>query len=95
MGKKKSTSQFKKGDSIQVKEGVNLPEFSEFSCSGWTGMIVDLLGKKSDPKIVIEWDDSIIESMPAEYIKLCEEKQLFYRMACLTAPEVEPLTDSE
>ena len=93
MGKKKTTAKFKKGDPIQVKEGVNLPEFSDYSCSGWTGIIVDLLGKKSDPKIVIEWDDSIVESMPEEYIKLCEEKQLFYRMACLTAPEVEPLAE--
>ncbi len=94
MGKKKTSAKFKKGDRVQVKEGINLPEFSEYSCSGWTGTIVDLLGKKSDPKVVIEWDDAIIDSMPEDYVKLCEEKQLFYRMACLTGPEIETLSES-
>lgn len=95
MGKKKSSAKFQKGDRVKVKEGVNLPEFTEYSCSGWTGTIVDLLGKKTDPKVVIEWDEEIVEAMPADYVSLCEEKQLFYRMACLTGPEIETLDESE
>jgi len=59
-----------------------MPEFPDVACDGWTGTISETIGKKSDPKYVIEWDDAIVDALPKSYIDLCEEKKFFYRMAC-------------
>ena len=92
MSKKKTSDKLTVGTRIRTKTGVTAPEFPEVSCEGWTGRVNDLTGKKSDPKYVIEWDESIIESMPVAYVEQCEQKNLFYRMACFAGDELE-ITD--
>ena len=91
MSKKKASEKFSAGMRIRVKAGVAAPEFPDVLCEGWTGQVSELIGKKSDPKYVIEWDESVVEAMPASYVEQCEEKHLFYRMACFSADEIEPL----
>ena len=93
MSKKKATGKFSAGIRIRVKAGVAAPEFPDVLCEGWTGCIAELIGKKADPKYVIEWDESVVEAMPASYVEQCEEKNLFYRMACFTAEEIEQLDE--
>lgn len=89
MPKKKSTDRLSPGTRIRVKAGVCVPEFPEIHCDGWSGRIVELTGKKSDPKFVIEWDEATLQSLPASYVKECEQKGLFYRMACFTGDDLE------
>ena len=77
------------GTTIRVKGGVVSPEFPDFSYAGWAGSVVELTGKKSALKYVIEWDDRTIDDMPTEYRDLCEQNSLFYRMACFDANQIE------
>ena len=77
------------GSKIRVKAGVAAPDLADFSIEGWTGTIVELSGKKAKRKYIIEWDASTVEKLPADFIKQCEEKQLYYVMTCLTADDIE------
>lgn len=89
MPKKKATNRLSPGTNIRVKAGVCVPEFPEIPCEGWSGRIVELTGKKSNPKYVIEWDEQTLHSLPASYVDECEQKGLFYRMACFKGDEIE------
>lgn len=90
MAKKKSPGKLDVGIRIRAKAGVSAPEFPDVPCEGWTGTIIELSGKKSDPKYVIEWDESTVENMPADYKQQCEDQNLFYRMACFVRGEIDP-----
>ena len=89
MAKKKAAGKLSAGDTVRAKPGVTAPEFPDVLCEGWTGRIAELIGKKSDPKYVIEWDDEVVKAMPESYVKKCEETHLFYRMACFKGDEIE------
>ena len=91
MAKKKTASgrALAAGTQIRVRPGVAAPEFPAVPCEGWTGRIADMTGKKDDPRYVIEWDDETLRRMPADYVQQCEQRQLFYRMACLRPDEIE------
>jgi hypothetical protein len=90
MATKQATAKLPIGTSIVVCDGVDSPDFSDVSFAGWAGTIVELSGKKSDPKYIIEWDDATYEAMPASYRSRCEEQHLFDRMAYVTRPDIEP-----
>lgn len=79
------------GLNIRVKSGIASPEFPEFTYEGWSGTIVEQIGKKAAPKYVVEWNDATIESMPSEYRDRCEEEGLFYRMACFEFGQLEAI----
>lgn len=81
---KKATGKLKAGAKICVKPGMTAPELPDVSIAGWTGVISETAGKKSDPKYMVEWDEATLAQMPATYVQLCEDKQLYYRMACLS-----------
>jgi hypothetical protein len=81
------------GTVIRVKTGVTSPEFPEVSHAGWAGNVVELTGKKSALKYVIEWNDQTIDDIPTEYRDLCEQNNLFYRMACFDAKQIERIDD--
>lgn len=85
----KTAERLSVGTRIEVKPGVTSPEFPDVPCEGWSGTIVELIGRKSDPKYVVEWDERTIERMPEDYRDLCEENGLFFRMACFAAEEIE------
>jgi len=89
MSKGKSSRSLAAGTKVRVKPGVSIPEFPDVSCAGWTGTVVETSGKAADLKCVIEWDESVVASMPAAYVKQCEEKQFYYRMACLRGDDLE------
>jgi len=93
MAKKKTSRALPVGAQVKIKAEVALPEFPQFLCAGWTGKVIDTLGKKSDPRYVIEWDETIIDAMPSEYVTQCEAQNLFYRYVCLTRDEIMPVED--
>jgi hypothetical protein len=90
MGKKKVSDTLAPGTRIRVKAGVTIPEFPSVDCGGWTGQVAELTGKKAEPKYVIEWDETVVASMPKEYVEVCEKNGLYYRMACFPRENLEP-----
>ena len=93
MAKKKASDKLAIGTRVRAKSGVTAPEFPDVPCEGWTGTITELSGKKSDPMYVIEWDAATVDNMPADYRQQCEERNLFYGMACFGRGEIDPCED--
>ena len=91
MPKKKTPGQLAAGSRVRVRTGVTMPEFPDVVCDGWTGTVSEVTGKKADAKYLIEWDESVVSAMPAAYVRQCEEKQFFYRMACFRGDEIEAI----
>jgi hypothetical protein len=91
MAKKKSakTAKLVAGQAIRIKPGVAAPEFPEMSCAGWTGVIMELIGKKTDPQYVVEWDQLTLDHMPQSYKDQCEERNLTYSFSCFSADDME------
>ncbi len=92
MAKKKAArkSAFAPGQSVRIKEGVTAPEFPDVSCAGWTGVVVELIGKKADPQFVVEWDEATLSRLPPSYKDQCEERNLTYSFSCFSAADMEP-----
>lgn len=84
-----STGRLAVGSRVRVREGVMSPDFTDVSFAGWTGMILELNGKKPNQKFIVEFDDAVIAAMPQDYLARCEEQRLLYTMACLTAEQLE------
>ena len=94
MAKKQQSSKLAIGTRVRVKPNVTVPEFPDVPCGGWTGSIDNLIGKsKPDPKYVVEWDEETIARMPPDYRDRCEKNGLFFRMACLSGDQIEPLAE--
>lgn len=85
-----NASKFRVGTAVRVVEGVCSPDFPDIAFSGWTGTIVELTGKKSDPRYILEWSPDTLAAMPDEYRRRCEEHGLLYSMACLEREQLEP-----
>ena len=90
MAGKNSEEDIQLGDLVQVAEEVLAPEFDHFCIAGWTGTVIEIKGKKSSPKYYVEWDSPTLDAMPDEFITQCEEKQLYYKIACLNREEIKP-----
>lgn len=91
MAKKKTARKNKLsvGQNVRIKQGVTAPEFPDVSCAGWTGTVIDLIGKKADPQYVIEWDDPTLEVMPQSYKDQCEERNLTFSFSCFALDDLE------
>ena len=59
---------FKIGDSVIVKEGVNDPDFNGFSIGGWQGRVTHISDDEANPLIEIEWDSLTLKQIPQEFI---------------------------
>ncbi len=82
------TAKLPVGTRVVVNDDVTSPDFPDVSFAGWTGTIVEYLGKKADPRYIVEWDAETLSGMPADYASRCEEQQLFAAMACLERDQV-------
>ena len=91
MAKKKATRKAKlsPGQPIRIKAGVTVPEFPEVSCAGWTGVILEVTGKKADPQYVIEWDAASLDAMPQSYKDECEAKNYMFSYSCFSLSDLE------
>jgi hypothetical protein len=81
---KKKTVKRKVGTSIRALD-------KDISFAGWTGKVVEVSGKKSPFKYFVEWDDSVVDSMPESYVKRCEDQQIYHKWACLTDTDFEAI----
>ena len=58
--------------------------FPKSVVEGWTGMVVEVRGKKvAERTYILEWDEDTEQKMPEAYKSQCEEQGLFFKMACL------------
>lgn len=87
MGKKKSAGPGV-GSRIQVLDGVTLPEAPQFAIGGWTGEVVEVAGKGSSAKFVIQWDDATAAKISPELRQHCETNGWLAEMVCLNADQV-------
>jgi hypothetical protein len=93
MAKKKAarTKTLSPGQPIRIKPGITAPEFPDVSCGGWTGVIMERIGKKTDPQYVVEWDEATLNIMPASYKDQCEARNLMYSYSCFSSSDLEVL----
>lgn len=89
MGKKKAAGGLAEGVRVRIKPGVVSPEFPELEIGGWTGTVSESSGKSPNVKYIVEWDEPTMARMPAEYVRRCEEQNLYYRMVCLGGDDLE------
>ena len=82
--------ELKKGKQIRVNASVAAPDIPEILIENWTGIIVEVIGKKGARKYMIEWDEATLDAMPAEYTEKCEELRLYHKMACLIGDDLSP-----
>jgi hypothetical protein len=90
MARTSSSGPFDEGAHVRVKPGVTAPELPDVLCAGWTGQIAERVGKKTDPKYVVAWDDATLAALPEGYRERCEQKGLLYEMSCFAADDLEP-----
>jgi len=86
---KRRSSKPKSGQRIQVKDGIEMPEFPGLVIGGWCGTVLETQGRGATSKVIVEWDDAAMEAMSDDYKQQCESQSLFYGMACLPADNVE------
>lgn len=91
MAKKKVIGSIAEGMRVRVRDGVVSPEFPEISIAGWTGTVNEVTGKASPTSCVVEWDAETLAKMPADYLKKCEEGNLYHLMACLSEDNLAPV----
>lgn len=85
---KRRSSKPSAGQRVRVNDGVTMPEFPDLSIGGWTGMILETQGRGSSAKVILEWDDAALDSMPQKYREQCEGQNILHTMACLPMNDV-------
>jgi hypothetical protein len=80
---------FKVGDSIIVKPGVQDPDLG-IGLGGWQGRISEVF--KDDNLVCIDWDSLTLKGISEEIIAQCEEDGLEWRQMYLETTEVELAT---
>ena len=50
---------------------------------------MELIGKKTDPQYVVEWDEKTLAAMPQSYKDQCEERNLMYSLSCFALSDME------
>ena len=90
---KKKTKKIAAGTSVEVNEGIAIPEFPDVCAEGWLGTVVESKGRGETLKYIIEWEDATIEAMPKSYLEQCETIGLYHRMACLNANQIKSVEE--
>jgi len=86
---KHAHANFRVGDSVRVKDGVQDPDFGA-DLSGWQGRISNIETGGDDITVLIQWDSVTLKNMPIAMIEQCEEQGLDWAEMALGADEVEP-----
>lgn len=89
MAKKKASGKFAVGQQVKVREGVNSPEYTDISLTGWVGVIQESSGKPPSVSYVIEWLPTTLSSMPESYLSRCEADGLYHMLACLNEEQLD------
>jgi hypothetical protein len=93
---KQAHANFRVGDCVRVKDGVQDPDFGA-DISGWQGRISNIDTRGDDVTVSVQWDSITLQQMPVAMIEQCEEQGLDWAEMGLDANEVEPtkLRDTE
>ena len=86
------STNFKIGDSVVVKAGVQDPDFGG-DIGGWQGRVTGIRAdEKGVPMLDLQWDSLTLRQIPDPAIEHCEEEGLDWGTMGLYAHEVEPAT---
>jgi len=77
------------GQTVQVRPGVNMPEFDGLPIGGWKGTVMETSGTGAKMKVILEWDQETAARIPESYQAHCESQGLLFTMACLSASEIQ------
>ncbi len=86
---KQAHSDFRVGDCVRVKDGVQDPDFGA-DIGGWQGRISNIDPSGSEISVSIQWDSITLQQMPVTMIEQSEEQGLDWAEMALSANEVEP-----
>jgi hypothetical protein len=86
---KRAHSDFRVGDCVRVKDGVQDPDFGA-DIGGWQGRISSITPSEDGVWVSIQWDGITLKKMPVAMIEQCEEQGLDWAEMGLDANEVEP-----
>lgn len=86
---KQAHSDFRVGDCVRVKGGVQDPDFGA-DIGGWQGRISNIDPGGDEILVSIQWDSITLQQMPVAMIEQCEERGLDWAEMALSANEVEP-----
>jgi hypothetical protein len=82
-------NEFKAGDSIRVKEGVNDPD-SDADISGWQGRILEIAEDESgQPLVLVAWDSHTLKSIPQSYLEQSEIEGLDWQQFYLRVDDIQ------
>lgn len=97
ISKTENSMNLKIGDSVIVNEGVNDPDFNDFSIGGWQGRIIHISDDEANPLIEIEWDSLTLKQIPQEFIINAHDSWTDFTSMNLNVDEIEVTTprDSE
>lgn len=87
---KQAHSDFRVGDCVRVKDGVQDPDFGG-DIGGWQGRISSIDPSEDEVLVLIHWDGITLKQMPVTMIERCEEQGSDWAEMVLSANEVEPV----
>ena len=65
------------GDKVEVKKGIQCPDYKDLDISGWTGEIFEIGEDDQDNILIgIRWDSKTILIMPDNFIEQGDENGL-------------------
>ena len=80
------------GATVQVNPAVEMPEFPSLKIEGWKGTVMETSGSGAKMKVILEWDEQTVQSIPEDYRTHCESQGLLFTMACLPASDLHVVT---
>lgn len=85
-----TTTDFKVGNTVKVKEGIVCPDMQDLIIGGWQGRISEITKDDNGHLLIyIEWDSITLENMPDIFIEDSEENGLGFSSMSLLDNEIE------
>lgn len=85
-----TTTDFKVGNTVKVKEGIVCPDMQDLIIGGWQGRISEITKDDNGHLLIyIEWDSITLENMPEAFIDDSEKNGLGFADMSLLDNEIE------
>lgn len=76
------------GTRVRVAEGTPMPEFPGIDIGGRTASVLEVRGRGEQLKYTLQWTADALAAMPADFVEMCEARQLRHELVCLPARSV-------
>jgi len=79
------------GQSVAVRHGITDPDFPDQRLDGWRGTIVEVDPKHRPTRYLLRYHRGVVQQLPAECLKHCEQKDMVLDQMWLFEGDLEPL----